>query len=130
MGCRGVRGGGRRNGGITNGSGGSFATSSASEIENAIVGRARSGSATKTDPLHAFPDMVDNYASNAAKFSIPTKGIGGVVSRQSELYQVEGSLNSKRGVFEWVVDQGQVTHRRFIPSGKITGLPNQIVPKP
>ncbi|GHT89132.1 hypothetical protein AGMMS49543_28040 [Betaproteobacteria bacterium] len=55
--------------------------------------------------------MVDNYAGNATKFSIPTKGPSGVVIRQSDLYQLEGSLNGKTGVFEWIVDQGQVTHR-------------------
>ncbi len=100
------------------------------EIENAILGRVRAGSATKMDPQHLFPDMVDNYVGDAAKFSIPTKGTGGAVVRQSELYQVEGGLNDKQGVFEWIVDQGQVTHRRFIPNGWVTGFPNQIPPKP
>ena len=102
----------------------------ASEIENAVLGRVRTGSATKTDPVHSFPDMLDNYVGNAAKFSIPTKGPGGVVIRESNLYQVEGGLNSKQGIFEWIVDQGQVTHRRFIPNGQVTGFPNQISPKP
>lgn len=90
----------------------------------------RAGSATKTDLLHSFPNLVDNYAGDAAKFSIPTRGAGGVVIRQSSLYQVEGGLNNKPGVFEWIVDAGQVTHRRFIPNGKVTGFPNQISPKP
>ena len=103
--------------------------SSLGEIKNAVLGRIRAGSATKTDALHLFPDMVENYVGDAANFSIPTKGIDGIVTRQSELYQVEGGLNSKQGIFEWIVDQNQVTHRRFIPNGKITGFPNQIPPK-
>jgi hypothetical protein len=94
-------------------------------IENPVLGRPRTGSATKTDPQHSFPDMADNYVGDATKFSIPTKGPGGVIVRQSDLYQVEGTLNGKPGIFEWIVDQGQVTHRRFIPDGKITGFPNQ-----
>lgn len=57
--------------------------------------------------------------------TIPTKGPGGTVVRRSELYQVEGSLNGKEGVFEWIIDQGQMTHRRFIPGGRVTGYPNQ-----
>ena len=44
----------------------------------------------------------------------------------SDLYQLQGSLRGKPGVFEWIVDQRQVTHRRFIPGGTTTGFPNQI----
>lgn len=41
------------------------------------------------------------------------------------LYQLQGSLNGKKGVFEWIYDNSKgVTHRRFIPNGKITGRPN------
>lgn len=33
--------------------------------------------------------------------------------------------NGKKGVFEWIYDSSKgVTHRRFIPNGKITGRPN------
>lgn len=49
--------------------------------------------------------------------------------RVSELRQIEGSNNGIGGVFEWIVDQGNVTHRRFIPGGKVTGLPNQVPKK-
>jgi hypothetical protein len=86
----------------------------------------RAGSALKSDPHHAFPDVVDNFAGSAKQFQIPTRGPGGTVVRHSELYQVEGSLNGRNGVFEWIVDQGNMTHRRFIPGGTITGYPNQI----
>jgi hypothetical protein len=73
---------------------------------------------------------VFDYVEDATRFSIPTKGLGGPVVRQSDLYQIEGSLNGKQGVFEWIVDQGKVTHRRFIPNGQVTGFPNQIPSKP
>lgn len=98
------------------------------EFANApgVSGLPRTGSALKGDPHHAFPNLVDNFARDAQRFEIPTKGPGGVVVRTSELFQVEGSLNGKAGVFEWIVDQGSVTHRRFIPGGTVTGFPNQI----
>ena len=99
------------------------------DIENAVLGRIRTGSATKMDPHHAFPNLVDNYVGIAKKFDIPTKGPGGVIVRQSELYQIEGSLNGASGVFEWIVDQDCITHRRFIPNGGVTGFPNQIPKK-
>ncbi len=95
-------------------------------IANPVLGKPRAGSALKSDPQHAFPDLVDNFATDAQRFTIPTRGPGGQVVRQSELLQVEGSLNGREGVFEWIVDQGQVTHRRFIPGGRVTGSPNQI----
>lgn len=69
-----------------------------------------------------FPNIVDNYASQATKFGI--KGGDGVVR---DLYQIGGSLRGKEGIFEWVVDGANVVHRRFIPNGVINGIPNQIV---
>ncbi|EGU56402.1 hypothetical protein VINI7043_21071 [Vibrio nigripulchritudo ATCC 27043] len=99
-------------------------------IDNSVIGKPRIGSANKLpDGQHGFNDIIDNYASDAAKFDIPTKGPGGKVVRTSELRQIQGSNNGVDGVFEWIVDQGNVTHRRFIPGGTVTGLPNQIPKK-
>lgn len=81
------------------------------------------------DGQHGFNDIIDNYAGGAARFEIPAKGPGGEVVRVSELRQIEGSNNGIGGVFEWIVDQGNVTHRRFFPGGKVTGLPNQVPKK-
>ncbi|WP_428960441.1 hemagglutinin repeat-containing protein [Xanthomonas oryzae] len=85
----------------------------------------RVGSATKTDGYHGFNDLVDNFSEDAASFDIPTKGPGGVVIGTAKLKQIEGSNKGVDGVFEWIIDSDKVTHRRFIPGGKITGYPNQ-----
>jgi hypothetical protein len=99
----------------------------AKNIDNPVIGKPRVGSANKPpDGQHGFNDIIDNYAGDATKFDIPTKGPGGKVVRTSELRQLEGSNNGVDGVFEWIVDQGNVTHRRFIPGGKVTGYPNQV----
>ena len=86
----------------------------------------RTGGALKADLQHAFPGIVDNFARDATRFQIPTRGPDGAIVRTSELFQVEGSLNGRAGVFEWIVDQGAMTHRRFIPNGTVTGFPNQV----
>ena len=89
-------------------------------ISNPIVNSKRTGSATKTDSHYAFPDIIDNYAGHAKSFLI--KGGDGITRM---LYQIEGSLNGKSGIFEWILDNKQgVTHRRFIKGGEITGRPN------
>ncbi|MEL7249611.1 MAG: RHS repeat-associated core domain-containing protein, partial [Bacteroidota bacterium] len=74
------------------------------------------------DSQHFFSNIVDNYASYAAKFPLRS---GDGVARN--LYQIRGSLRGKDGIFEWIVEGSKVTHRRFIPKGSINGIPNQIV---
>jgi RHS repeat-associated protein len=91
-------------------------------IKNKVLGNIRTGSALKLDAQHAFDDIVDNYATYADKFEL----IGGDGVKR-ELYQIEGSFNGKKGIFEWVVDSDKkkgVTHRRFIDGVGITGKPN------
>lgn len=92
------------------------------DIKNPVLDNARTGSALKNDFLHAFNDIIDNYAGDATKFTL--KGGDGV---NRSLYQIEGSLNGKSGIFEWIVDPDPtkgVTHRRFIEGVGITGKPN------
>ncbi len=86
------------------------------------MGLERSGSALKQDPYHAFPDIIDNYAKDAQKFRIPSTRNG-----YADLLQIEGSYNGKNGIFEWIIDGKEITHRRFIPKGSVTGTPNQII---
>ncbi len=93
---------------------------SGKSIKNKIVESKRSGSALKNDLHHSFNDIIDNYAGKAHEFKIK-----GGDKKTRTLYQIEGSLNGKKGIFEWIHDPEKgVTHRRFIPNGKITGKPN------
>jgi hypothetical protein len=81
---------------------------------NPVQGLPRVGSALKTDPYHAFPDIVDNFASGATSTTLRSG---------ATLHQVEGSLNGVAGRFEWIIDNGQVTHRMFVPGGTLNGVP-------
>jgi len=90
---------------------------------NPVLGKNRIGSALKTDASHAFPDVVDNFAHLATEFKLPKKGPGGVIVGEVKLYQLEGSLNGKSGVFEWITDGDNVTHRFFKKGGVVNGIP-------
>ncbi|HET6383031.1 MAG TPA: hypothetical protein VFJ58_06530 [Armatimonadota bacterium] len=85
---------------------------------NPLKGLPRVGSALKDDlvaggkgwPTGAakactFPDIVDNFADSATEFPL---------NRGARLYQIEGSNNGVPGRFEWIVDDGRVTHRMFV----------------
>ena len=78
---------------------------------NEVLESERAGSALKSDPYHAFPDIVDNYAGDSIKFPV----------KDGTLYQIEGSLNGKPGRFEWIIEDGMVTHRFFVENGIING---------
>ena len=91
----------------------------AQEIKNAQP----VGSALKDDPLHRAPSYVVEQ--------IPEKGrlfsIRGGDGKSYNLTQMEGAVDGKPGVFEWLVNsKGELTHQRFIINGKITGIPNQV----
>ena len=82
-------------------------------IQNDVLSSPRIGSALKVDPYHAFNDIIDNYAGYASKFSISN----------GTLYQLPGSLNGVSGRFEWIIQNGNVTHRLFVKGGEINGIP-------
>lgn len=66
-----------------------------------------------TAQSHGFTDLVDNYAGYATKSEIPN----------GTLYQLEGALNGVQGRFEWIIQDGNVTHRMFIQNGTMNGVP-------
>ncbi|MBC1490053.1 WXG100 family type VII secretion target, partial [Listeria sp. FSL L7-1485] len=74
---------------------------------------------------HGFSDIIDNYSTAANEF--PLVGGDGL---DRKFFQIEGSNNGRKGVFEWIVEpNGDVSHRRFIDGGVLTGKPNQIPKK-
>ncbi|MEI5993269.1 T7SS effector LXG polymorphic toxin [Candidatus Enterococcus mansonii] len=120
-----------------------------SELESPVLDGQRVGSGAKVDDVkpiwgkdskgkpviekefphvpkeHGFPDIVDNYPSGANEF--PLVGGDGVNRR---FFQIEGSHNGKTGVFEWIIEpNGNISHRRFIDGGVLTGKPNQVPKK-
>ena len=112
---------------------GSIAPDNGGSAGNPVLSSPRTGSALKDDfvkPIrdadgeiirefpatpkaHGFPDIVDNYATQGTEFTL---------RNGAKLYQVEGSQNGVLGRFEWIVENGQVTHRMFVEGGKITGV--------
>ena len=66
-----------------------------------------------TAQAHGFNNIVDNYAGYAIKSQI----------NNGTLYQLEGSLNHIPGRFEWIIQDGNVTHRMFVEYGTINGVP-------
>ena len=92
-------------------------------INHPVTTTKKVGSALKNDKYHNFSNIVDNYARYGTKFKIR-----GGDKRYRTLYQVKGSYNGKKGIFEWIIDPKKgMTHRLFIAGGKITGKPNQRV---
>jgi len=70
------------------------------------------------DAEHRFPAIIKNYGSSAFEFNIVGKD---KVTRQ--LYQILGSLNGTSGRFEWIMENGQITHQQFVRGGTINGIP-------
>jgi hypothetical protein len=84
----------------------------------------RVGSGLKDDVYHRSVSwVVDDPA--AEQFNITDYD-----GTERSLYQLEGELDGKEDVFEWLVDDSGddpvINHQRFIRGGRITGFPNQV----
>ncbi|MFJ3450243.1 DUF637 domain-containing protein [Pseudomonas sichuanensis] len=81
------------------------------------------GSALKDDPLHRAPSFVIDQIPESGRLFTIRGGDG----KSYNLTQMEGAVDGKQGIFEWLVNsKGELTHQRFIPTGRITGTPNQV----
>jgi hypothetical protein len=92
------------------------------EIPNAD----RIGSGLKDDPSHRSASFVsEEQLANGRVTSFI-----GSDNKSYSLLQTKGNLNGVDGIYEYILDStGKITHQRFITGGKITGFPNQKVPK-
>jgi hypothetical protein len=81
---------------------------------------------SKSDPGHrAASFLSESQLAKGTTFNIT--GGDGV---QRTLLQVNGGLDGKNGIYEYIIDSnGTVSHQRFIEGGVINGMPNQKVKK-
>ena len=90
-----------------------------------ILNAERIGSGLKADTSHRSASFLSKEQLEAGK-TFALRGGDGV---ERTLLQTPGGLNGKNGIYEYIYDAaGKVSHQRFIESGTITGLPNQLVP--
>ncbi len=103
-----------------------LASKGARNADNVLSGAAKKPgssadikSADLNDWKHSFSNIVENFGDDATRFDL----VGGDGVRR-DLYQLEGSLNGKPGVFEWIIDEGgEMTHRFFKEGGQVNGVP-------
>lgn len=62
---------------------------------------------------HGFSDIIDNYAGLADVTDLGN----------AKLYQIQGSQNGVMGRFEWIIQDGKVTHRMFVGNPELNGVP-------
>ncbi|MCQ9209568.1 hypothetical protein [Granulicatella seriolae] len=92
------------------------------EIPNAD----RIWSGLKDDPSHRAASFITE--EQLAKGRIMS--FTGSDNKSYSILQTSGGFNGLDGIYEYTLDStGKITHQRFIEGGKITGFPNQKVPK-
>ena len=91
---------------------------SASTIAKIIVSADRVGSGLRKDTYHRAASWLTESQLSKGKVFFINNG-------RRILLQVNGKLNGKKGIFEYIIDEvGNVCHQRFKAGGVINGIPN------
>jgi hypothetical protein len=90
---------------------------SPSEAAKKIVNAERVGSGLKGDTYHrAASYLSESQISRGTVYDL---------GKNNTLLQVQGGVNDKTGIFEYILNKdGQVTHQLFKEGGVINGIPN------
>ncbi|EGO8079895.1 T7SS effector LXG polymorphic toxin [Enterococcus faecalis] len=92
------------------------------EIPNAD----RIGSGLKDDSSHRAASFITEEQLAKGRVTSFT----GSDNKSYSILQINEDFNGLDGIYEYILDStGKITHQRFIEGGKITGFPNQKVPK-
>jgi len=88
---------------------------------NTILNAERTGTAlTKEDKYHRATTFINaEHLRKGQVFNIVGKD-----KKPAVLLQVDGELNGKNGIFEYIIRDNKVTHQLFIKGKKINGVPN------
>ena len=86
-------------------------------IHNDILDSPRTGSALKVDDVKPIYEINEKTGKPQIIKEFPA------TLNDATLYQLEGSLNGVEGRFEWIIQDGKVTHRMFIQNGAMNGVP-------
>ena len=100
---------------------GALGSGATATIAETIIGAERIGSALKGDAYHRAASYLSKAQLSLGKAFNWVNGDG----EKFTLFQVEGGVNGKQGVFEYLINEaGQIVHQLFKVGSKITGRPN------
>jgi hypothetical protein len=98
--------------------------------EGVVLNDKRPGSGLKADETHKMASYLsEEQLNSAAEFNIigGDKKLRTLVQVPDIYFKGKNDTEWRKGVVEYVVDNGVVTHQRFVEGGVVTGSPNQKV---
>ena len=95
-------------------------------IHNDILDSPRTGSALKVDDVKPIYEINEKTGKSQIIKEFPAtaqaRGFNDLVDNYAG-YATKTTLNGVEGRFEWIIQDGKVTHRMFIQNGAMNGVP-------